>query len=343
MGQKRWKVTLFVLIIFLISACTQQTKTSEKSAPSPNKIVEEPAFVKEEKLENNSLTEIVSYDASKLNVTLDGRPTLGRKNAFITIIAFVDTTYPYYSHFLNDVLPQLKERYLNKGGEAQLIFKNYVHLTKPSNILAKDIDDFFLTESYQHYIKLAVVADCANRLDPELFIKTQQVINKGFNDISFTVQMEELVKQLYPELDISYKDFNILKKCALFNYNEERENIKQDFEEGRELELKQTTFFINDEKIEGIQDFMVFDKIIKKKLEGIQPPECFSYNDCSENRPHCISEGVCSAVQCNVDEDCDYFNQFGYQHCVEICGNEYDSFTGRKLCLNNVCQCVCQS
>ena len=148
--------------------------------------------------------------------------------------------------------------------------------------------------------------------------------------------------KFYSPLGLSSSEYERFKKCPIYSYDEEIVKIKKDFEEGKKLDITRTTFFINSEKIDGVQTFATFDKIIKQKLgEKTETKECFSYKDCPEEKQYCLSEGVCSSVECNVDNDCNYFNNLGYQACVDRCDKYNSYFIGKTTCENSVCKCSC--
>ncbi|GEM_PF-6448884 len=264
--------------------------------------------------------------AKRLGITIENRPSLGSENATVTIITFIDPTYTDYDYFYSNLLPQLRERYI-ENGKVRIIFKHYIHLA-----LSRTLYETIRTESYQQYLKMFVIMNCAYKIDIEKFLLAQNAINKKFEDYFYTTDYDKVVTKFYSPLQLSSREFEIFKKCPIYAYGDEVVKIKEDFEDSKQLDIARTTFFINNEKIDGIQTFMTFDEIIKQKLgENVGTGECFSYQDCPEEQ---IAAGSYRCPKGGYN-DCSYSNNLEYQACVDRC-DKYDSYFAIKHIKKNI-------
>ncbi len=183
---------------------------------------------------------IQNVQAISINdVSLENRPVRGKESAEVNIIEFACLQCPY-SKQAEPAVRQVLDAYPDK---AKLTFI------------------FFPLPQHNNGQLAAQAALCAQQqgkfweFHDELFEK-QDEINNSVND----EQAEENIKLIASNLGIEMAYFN---ECV--GSSEIREQVKNDYESAVKLGLKGTpTFFINDEKLTGPQQFSTFKKIIDK-------------------------------------------------------------------------------
>jgi len=120
-----------VLLALLSSACitTSDSPTHDNSVTNGDKSKEILNELKQirvllQQLEkNNTLRAQKKAVPSRVSISSKGRPTLGDKNAPLTLIEFSDYQCPYCKRFYIQTLPKLKTEYIDKG-KLRLVFKD---------------------------------------------------------------------------------------------------------------------------------------------------------------------------------------------------------------------------
>jgi protein-disulfide isomerase len=168
-----------------------------------------------------------------LALTKDDR-ILGNPDAPITIVEYASLTCPHCAHFTNEVLPELKKKWIDTG-KAKLVLRDYP-LDEPA-------------------LRAAMIARCA---PPDRFY--------AYVDLFFGAQ-EKWVKPDYRESlsrlvklgGMSREEFdNCLKNTALENKILETRLVAT-----KELDVNSTpTFFINGTKFTGAPTVEEFDKVL---------------------------------------------------------------------------------
>ena len=174
-----------------------------------------------------------------LDLTKDDR-ILGNADAPITIIEYASLTCPHCAHFANEVLPELKKKWIDTG-KVRLVLRDYP-LDQPA-------------------LGAAMIARCA---PPDRFY--------AFIDTFFAAQDKWVMSRDYVEAlsqlarlgGMSQEDFNAcLKNAALENKIVEGRLVAT-----KELDVNATpTFFINGAKFTGAPTVEEFDK----QLTGLAP------------------------------------------------------------------------
>ncbi len=169
-----------------------------------------------------------------LALTKDDR-ILGNPDAPITIIEYASLTCPHCAHFTNDVLPELKKKWIDTG-KAKLVLRDYP-LDEPA-------------------LRAAMIARCA---PPDRFY--------AFVDMFFGTQEKWVTARDYRDAlarlvklgGMSREEFdNCLKNAALENKIVEDRLIAS-----KELDVNSTpTFFINGTKFTGAPTVEEFDKVL---------------------------------------------------------------------------------
>ena len=169
-----------------------------------------------------------------LALTKDDR-ILGNPDAPITIIEYASLTCPHCAHFTNEVLPELKKKWIDTG-KAKLVLRDYP-LDEPA-------------------LRAAMIARCA---PPDRFY--------AYTDMFFGAQDKWVTARDYRDAlarlvklgGMSREEFdNCLKNTALENKIVEGRLIAS-----KELDVNSTpTFFINGTKFTGAPTVEDFDKVL---------------------------------------------------------------------------------
>jgi protein-disulfide isomerase len=160
---------------------------------------------------------------------------LGNPDAPITIVEYASLTCPHCAHFTNDVLPELKKKWIDTG-KAKLVLRDYP-LDEPA-------------------LRAAMIARCA---PPDRFY--------AYVDTFFGAQEKWVTARDYRDAlarlvklgGMSREEFdNCLKNTALENKIVEERLIAS-----KELDVNSTpTFFINGTKFTGAPTVEEFDKAL---------------------------------------------------------------------------------
>ena len=169
-----------------------------------------------------------------LGLTKDDR-ILGKPEAPITIVEYASLTCPHCAHFANEVLPELKKKWIDTG-KAKLVLRDYP-LDEPA-------------------LRAAMVARCA---PPDRFY--------AYVDTFFGAQEKWVTARDYRDAlarlvklgGMSRDEFDYcLKNTALENKIVEGRLIAS-----KELDVNSTpTFFINSTKFTGAPTVEEFDKVL---------------------------------------------------------------------------------
>jgi protein-disulfide isomerase len=160
---------------------------------------------------------------------------LGNPDAPITIVEYASLTCPHCAHFTNDVLPELKKKWIDTG-KAKLVLRDYP-LDEPA-------------------LRAAMIARCA---PPDRFY--------AYTDMFFGSQEKWVTARDYRDAlarlvklgGMSREEFdNCLKNTAL-----ENKIVEGRLTASKELDVNSTpTFFINGTKFTGAPTVEEFDKAL---------------------------------------------------------------------------------
>jgi protein-disulfide isomerase len=169
-----------------------------------------------------------------LSITKDDR-ILGKPDAPITIIEYASLTCPHCAHFTNEILPELKKKWIDTG-KAKLVLRDFP-LDEPA-------------------LRAAMIARCA---PPDRFY--------AYVDTFFATQDKWVMAKDYREAlarivklgGMSQDEFdNCLK-----NTNLENKIVEGRLVASKELDVNSTpTFFINGTKFAGAPTVEEFDKAL---------------------------------------------------------------------------------
>lgn len=169
-----------------------------------------------------------------LSITKDDQ-ILGNANAPITIIEYASLTCPHCAHFTNEVLPELKKKWIDSG-KVKLVLRDFP-LDEPA-------------------LRAAMIAHCAPRdrfyAYVDTFFATQDkwVMAKDYREA--LARIVKLGGMSQDEFD------NCLK-----NTNLENKILEERLAASKELDVNSTpTFFINGTKFTGAPSVEEFDKAL---------------------------------------------------------------------------------
>ena len=160
---------------------------------------------------------------------------LGNPEAPITIVEYASLTCPHCAHFANDVLPELKKKWIDPG-KVKLILRDFP-LDEPA-------------------LRAAMIARCA---PPDRFYAYVDTLFAAQEKWVMARDYREALSRLVKLGGMSKDEFdNCLSDTALENKIVEGRLVAS-----KELDVNSTpTFFINRTKFAGAPTFEEFDKVL---------------------------------------------------------------------------------
>lgn len=182
-----------------------------------------------------------SIDPSKIKI--EGEPTMGDKNAPVTMVMYEDFECPFCQRFEQGAVPQIVSNYV-ESGQVRLVWK-----------------DFPLTQLHPWAKPAAATMECVYRQDESAFWAVKDKLFNNQNAVS-TSNVREKIKTWAAEEGVSK---SAVDSC-LENGNPMQE-VDEDIQEGRSLGVSGTpTSFINGQKIVGAQPYSRFKTVIENQL-----------------------------------------------------------------------------
>jgi protein-disulfide isomerase len=173
---------------------------------------------------------------SRVNVSTDGDPVLGSKDAPVTIIEFSDFQCPFCEQFFTQTLPQIKKNYIQTG-KIKFVYRDYP------------------LDFHQYANKAAQAAKCGD--EQGKFWEFHDKIFENQNSLN-----NESLKQFAKELGLNTSEFN---NCL--DSGKMAQNVLKDFQDGNSYGVTGTpTFFINGKKLVGTQPYEVIQQVIEEEL-----------------------------------------------------------------------------
>lgn len=169
-------------------------------------------------------------------------PAVGKSNAKVTFIEFVDFQCPFCQRFFNDAYKQIKSKYVD-AGKVRVVFMHY-----PLSF-------------HQNAQKASEAAECANR--QRKFVEYHDVLfQKG--QVDGTGLDQTSLKQYATDLSLNNSKFN---QCL--DGGETAQVVKDDLAAGTAAGVTGTpTMFINGKMIVGAQPFASFEQAIEAALKN---------------------------------------------------------------------------
>ncbi|WP_273887023.1 DsbA family protein [Rubrobacter naiadicus] len=167
-----------------------------------------------------------------------GSPSLGRRDAPVTIVEYADFQCPYCGRFARQVEPRIVARYV-RSGEVRLVWRDFPYLGQES-------------------VNAALAARAAQAQGKfweyhDLLYENQGRPNSGaFSD----AKLISLARQAHLDVGKFRSDFEGAKYAGA---------VKRDFARGQSLGISGTpTFFINGRRLVGAQPYQVFVRAIRQ-------------------------------------------------------------------------------
>ena len=171
----------------------------------------------------------------------DDDAVLGDENAPITMIQFCDYQGPFCEKVYRDVLPLIKENYIEKG-LVKLVYRD------------------FPLPFHENAKSAAMAAECVRAQGgDESYFSYHNLLFENQNNLS-----TESLKNMAADLVLSQDDFD---NC-LDNETYAGE-VEKDMADGQTVGVKGTPyFFINDKMISGAQPYASFETVIEAELNN---------------------------------------------------------------------------
>ncbi len=227
MPHRRRKSSLWVVLLVLAFGAglatgyfTWGSPTAQAAAPGNAAAVSTPAPIQ------------------RVNVTVDGNPSLGPDNAPVTIIEFSDFECPYCKQWFTSTWPQLQKAY---GSKIRLVYR-----------------DLPLTDIHPDAEPAAEAAGCAG----------EQNQYWAYHDRLFS--SSSLGQNVYISYATALK-LDVTKFTDCLNSHRYQADIQADAQYGKSLGITGTpTFFVNGIPMVGAQPFSVFKTIIDQELASLK-------------------------------------------------------------------------
>src|SRR5436190_2659509 len=172
-------------------------------------------------------------DAAKQLAVQPGDRILGKADAPITIIEYASLTCPHCAHFDVDVLPKLKEKWIDTG-KAKLVLR-----------------DFPLDEAA---LRAAMVARCA---PPDRYYPFVDTLFKSQEEWGTTRDYKTALQRIAQLGGMNKKDFT----ACIDNKAGENKVVESRFIAAEKLGVESTpSFFVNGTKFNGAPTFEAFDQ-----------------------------------------------------------------------------------
>jgi protein-disulfide isomerase len=172
-------------------------------------------------------------DKAKLLAVGSEDRILGKPDAPVTIIEYASLTCPHCRHFETDVLPRLKEKWIDTG-KVKLVLRDFP-LDEPA-------------------LRAAMVARCA---PPDRFYGFVDTFFKSQEEWAVARDPKAALQRLAQLGGMSKKDFD----ACLANPESENKIVESRLIASQQLDVDATpTFFLNGTKFDGAPTFEAFDQ-----------------------------------------------------------------------------------
>jgi protein-disulfide isomerase len=163
---------------------------------------------------------------------------LGEEDAPVTIVEFSEYQCPYCKRHFDQVMPQIKEKYIDTG-KVKYIFRD------------------FPLEFHDQALPAALAAECAGDEGNDKYFEMHDKLFENQADLS-----EEKIKELAEEIGLDMSSFD---DC--FDNETYKEEVEKDAADGKSIGVTGTpAFIINGWGLKGAQPFSEFEKLIEQEL-----------------------------------------------------------------------------
>jgi len=180
---------------------------------------------------------------ARVQVAIDGEPSLGSKNAKVVVVEFDDFQCPFCKRFHDQTEGQIKKDYIDAG---KILF---VH---------KDFPLPFHTEADE----MQEAAQCARDQGEEKFWEYRTLVFSKQSEWAGKSNIVELSKQYAAEMKLDASKFDNCVDSAKY-----RSEVQGDIQEGSTAGVSGTpTFFVNGLELVGAQPYSAFQQVIDAEL-----------------------------------------------------------------------------
>ncbi len=239
-------VTTLVIFAFFLGMLTNKVLSLEKALKTTTTNNTAPSGQTNNVLGNtDNAPQALTQPPPKVDVAIGHLPTLGAKDAKVTVIDFSDPQCPFCERFENNTYPQLFDTYI-KTNKIKFAYRHY-----PLNSIHPNAQ------------KASEALECAN--EQNKFWEYQKLIFK--NQSTWSSQpLTDAINSFTGyagELNLNTDQF---RSCL--DTNKYEENVQKDITEGNLVGVDGTpTFFINGQRLVGAQPFAQIQQLIEQELK----------------------------------------------------------------------------
>ncbi|MDP2925319.1 MAG: DsbA family protein [Nanoarchaeota archaeon] len=188
-------------------------------------------------------------------LTPDDDSILGNKNAPITIIAFIDYQNNISYRFYKDILPRLKEDFIEKG-KVKLVFRD-----NPST------DISILSSQATECVKIQGKDSAFFKMQEKLFDNMENLSYEKIIDLAKNLDTN-IVKET-DNSSVIVAEYYDIDDCMFFR--DSKKEIEKDIDDAKEADVSDTpVFFINKNRLEGSFEYRILKRMIENELKLIK-------------------------------------------------------------------------
>lgn len=238
-------VTTLVIFAFFLGMLTSKVLSLEKVLKTATTNNTAPSVQTNNVLGNTDSAPQNPTQTPRVDVSIGHLPTLGAKNAKITVIDFSDPQCPFSKQFEDTTYPQLFDTYI-KANKIKFAYRHY-----PLNSIHPNAQ------------KAAEAGECAN--EQNKFWEFQKILfeNQSIWSPQPPADAVNSFTDYAGQLNLNTDQF---RSCL--NTNKYQENVQKDITEGNLVGVDGTpTFFINGQRLVGAQPFAKIQQLIEQELK----------------------------------------------------------------------------
>ncbi|TRZ80843.1 DsbA family protein [bacterium] len=186
----------------------------------------------------------ISERITNINLDYEGYPFIGEKDAPVTIIEINDYQCPFCKTFASEVMPELKEKYIDTN-KVKFVFRDFPLPYHPYSQKSAEAALCYYDQELNYYDYYTKLFENTNALETENLIKYAEELgadNEQFSSCLENGDFEQTVKTDFEEIN------RIIQSSKLENFGT-------------------PAFLINGKPLIGAQSLSAFDDIIEGELQ----------------------------------------------------------------------------